>query len=721
MTYRKSYLIIKFSFVLYFLVLTNTSVFSQGTITGKVTSADEGSPLVGVNVFIEQSTLGTTTNKEGSYTLQNVPVGSWLIKVSFIGYHTEQSVVVLAQGQTLSLDFVLKEDILEMNPVVVIASKKEQDLLLAPVSVGVITAREIEKKSIYSIEDAMTYVPGTTFVGNQVNVRNSSGFMYGAGTRTLALVDGIPINASDTGGINWDLIPLIDVDHIEVIKGAGSFLYGANALGGVINIITKKPSQEGKFSIQSSFGIYDDPYHDEWKWSDRARHFNRQDVSYSRQLGKLGIKASVRRDENIGYKQNGYFHRVIGSAKFTYAFNPNSKITLYGSLMRDRRGEFIQWKDQANVLLAPDPDAATELAKINQGQFYIIYQHVLSTQLSTKLRFSFNELLVGNKYDRPDEFFPAVGPGFEWSSVWLPSSQHTITAGFEYKSDRAHIVHIGKHKSYVVGPYFQHEFKPISDLTITSGLRYDYYKLDDQPAETTVSPRLGLNYLIDSDWSVRASAGKGFRPPAIVERFLNLSYAGFELLPNPELQSESAWTFEVGSRFNISKNWFGDIAIFQNDFWDMIEPTIDITSNSVQFLNIARPRIRGVELSSKKSFWNNRLALEANATIMDHEDLTTGNYLFYRPRKLVKIIPSITFRNFDAQIEYFYMSRSDRVQVFPLDERVPMKLWNVKASYRWNAIRITTAIHNLFNYNYTTRERFLEPIRNGRLGFQVEL
>ena len=70
---------------------------------------------------------------------------------------------------------------------------------------------------------------------------------------------------------------------------------------------------------------------------------------------------------------------------------------------------------------------------------------------------------------------------------------------------------------------------------------------------------------------------------------------------------------------------------------------------------------------------------------------------------------------------YIYMSRSDRVQVFPLDDRVPMRLWNMKVNYQWDFILFTGGIHNLFNYNYTTRERLLEPIRNVRLGFQLEL
>lgn len=692
----------------------------KGIIEGRIVSAETSEPLVGANVFIENSTLGSASNSDGRFAISRVPAGSITLVVSLMGYKLQEHEIEVKSGESVWLEVSMEEDILQFNQVVVISSKKEQELLRVPVSVGVVSKQEIREKGIYSVQEAMNYLPGVTFVGNQVNIRNASGFMYGAGSRTVVLIDGIPINSSDTGEINWDLVPLVDVERIEVIKGAGSFLYGTNALGGAINIITRPPSEEGRLLIGVSAGIYDDPYYEDWKWTDRTLHFNRQDISYSRKFGKLAARFSLRRDENLGYMQNKYHHRFAGSAKLVYSFNPNSVLTVYGSLMRDRRGEFIMWKDQRNVLLAPDEEQAGNLIKLNQGYLYIIHRQVFSPRFSSKIRVSMNELLLGNQYDRPDDFFPAVGPGVELSATFIPTKTHTLTGGVEVKTDGAHIKQIGKHDAVTIAPYLQHEFRPIEPMTITSGIRYDLYKLDDSSFKANVSPRFGINYLVNPDWSIRASAGRGFRSPAIVERFLRLSISGFEVFPNPDLKSERAWSLEVGSRFNITKSWFGDIALFQNDYWDLIEPTIDITSNSIQFLNVSRPRIRGIEIETRFSWWANRLGLEANLILMDHRDLSNDKYLFYRPRRLARIIPSIRLGNFTFQAEYHYASRTDRVQVFPLDERVAMHLWKTKGSYRWSHFRVTAEIDNIFNYNYTTRERFLEPIRNMSLGLQTD-
>jgi iron complex outermembrane receptor protein len=711
----------KFLLTLISLISLNGLSFAQGGIEGRIVDEENSLPLSGVNVFIENSTLGAATDSDGHFRIGRVPPGTWNLKVSMMGYHIETHTISVEEGRFALLEIGLRKDVLEMNPLVVVASKKEQEILRSPVSVGVIAARELREKGVYAIDAALSYVPGVMFVGNQINIRSGAGFMYGAGGRTLVLIDGIPINASDTGEINWDLIPLVDVERIEVIKGAGSFLYGTNALGGVINVITKKPSQEGKWVFQVSGGVYNDPYYEQWKWTDRVRTFNRQDVSYSRQFGKLDVSVALRRDENLGYMQNRYHHRVIGSTKLVYRPSTDFELTAYASLMRDRRGEYAFWKDQGNVLRAPDGESEVSFRKINQGQFYLSMQHFMSPTFSNRFRISLNEQLLGNHNEKPNEFFPAIGPAFEWSSIWIPSSGHVLTSGVEYKFDRANNFSFGKHNAFTVAPYIQYEFQPSSALSLTGGLRYDTYNLDSRDPENTLSPRIGANYLIKPNWSVRASAGKGFRAPSIVERFLRLSLFGFEVFPNPDLKSERAWTVEVGSRFHVSDSWFGDIAVFQNDYWNLIEPTLDITTNSIQFLNVSRPRIRGVELSSKFSWWQNRVGLEANLTIMDHEDLDTGQYLFYRPRRLAKIIPSVRLERVDVQIEYHYASRVDRVQVFPLDNRVPMHLWKLKAGYKWQNLRVTGEIHNLFNYNYTTRERFLEPIRNVTLGMQVEL
>ncbi len=689
-----------------------------GTVSGTVLAAKDGSPLPGANVLIENTTLGASTDARGRFVIEHVPPGRWTVKATMMGYHMQKRTVLLRPAETARVRFLLEEDVLEMNPLVVVAAKREQELLQAPVSVGVITAAEIQRRGIASIPEALSYVPGLFMISGQANIRNSSGFMYGAGTRVLYLIDGIPVHASDTGEINWDLIPLVDVDHIEIIKGAGSFLFGANALGGVINIITRRPTGNARWIVQGSAGVFDRPYYPEWEWTKKIRHYDRLDISFAKKWGGLGVQISARRDASTGYMQANHHHRYSGTLKLTYSFRPGDNLTLYTAYMRDKRGEFVMWRDQKHVLLALDKEAAANTVKVRHAYLYGIYRHVFSPRLSAKLRFSYNNVLLGNQYDRPGEFFPAIGPGTELSAFWIPSPRHRFLFGLEYKTDRARNKWIGRHSAYTVSPYVQYEVRPLATFTITSGVRLDHYQLDRRAPERNVSPRLGLNWMFHENGSVRASVGWGYRAPVIVERFLRLSLAGFEVLPNPDLRSERARSVEVGTRWNFHGRGVLDFTLFQNDYWDMIQPTIDITSNSIQFLNIARPRIRGAELAVRFSWMRNHFGLEASYTLTDNEDLKTGLPLYYRPRRLAKFIPSLRWGAFNLQVEYHYASRIERVEVYPLDERVPMHLWNLRLNAALGSLELYAYVHNLFNYNYTLRERRLEPIRNFMLGFR---
>ena len=698
------------------LVLALPAAAHSAVIQGKV-EAKDGGALPGANVLLENTTLGASTDRDGRFVIYRVPPGTWTVRVSMMGYETARQTVRVHKGETVQLHFVLRQDVLEMNPLIVVASKKEEELMRAPVSVGVISSAEITRRGISSIPEAISYVPGLFLISGQANIRNSSGFMYGAGTRVLFLIDGIPVHASDTGEINWDLIPLVDVDHVEIIKGAGSFLFGANALGGVINIVTRRPSEKSRWILQGNAGIYDKPYYREWEWTSRLLHYDRLDFSYSRRWGKLGVQFSARRDASTGYMQANHHHRYSGTLKLTYTFRPGSELTLYGAYMRDKRGEFVMWRDQKHVFLAMDEESAGNTVKLRHAYLYGIYRHVFSPKFSAKVRFSYNNVLMGNQYDRPGEFFPAIGPGTELSAVWIPSVRHQFLFGVEYKTDRAKNKWIGEHNAYTISPYLQYELKPVAAVTVTAGVRVDHYKLDDRQPEQNVSPRLGLNWLLNPKFSLRASVGWGFRPPVIVERFLRLSLAGFEVLPNPELKSERARSAELGVRWRWGATGLLDFSLFRNDYWDMIQPTIDITSNSIQFLNIARPRIRGAELSLRLNTWRRHLNLEASYTLTENVDLKTGLPLFYRPRRLAKILPSFRWGAFEVQLEYHYASRIERVEVYPLDERVPMHLWNLRLSWHLGTLQLYTYVHNLFNYNYTLRERRLEPIRNYMVGF----
>ena len=138
------------------------------------------------------------------------------------------------------VNFQLEPTSYQYDQLVITANKHSQDLREVAASGYVIDSKIFSERGYQKIDDAFRYVPGVTMTLDQISIRGSSGYSRGAGTRVLVAMDGIPIYTPDTGEIIWELIPITEIERVEILKGATSSLYGSSAIGGVINIISKE-------------------------------------------------------------------------------------------------------------------------------------------------------------------------------------------------------------------------------------------------------------------------------------------------------------------------------------------------------------------------------------------------------------------------------------------------------------------------------------------------
>ena len=139
---------------------------------------------------------------------------------------------------------------------VISANKYEEKLGDVSVSMAIIKPDLIENKATRDAESIIEQVPGVQINENQVSIRGGSGWSYGAGSRVMVMVDGMPRLAGDANDIKWTAIPLENISQIEILKGASSVLYGSSALNGVINIRTKYPKEKPITKINISNGFY---------------------------------------------------------------------------------------------------------------------------------------------------------------------------------------------------------------------------------------------------------------------------------------------------------------------------------------------------------------------------------------------------------------------------------------------------------------------------------
>lgn len=716
-----------FCFAILVILLVPQQSMSSGVVTGKVTDVRTKRPLIGANVQIIGTLQGASTDPNGYFEIRSVPVGIYSIRISMMGYRTRvlKGIRVL-DGEITRLTISLEQAPIQFDPIVVLASRMRQELDRAPVSICVVVTEEIKRRNPRDLVQVLETVPGIHFIGNQINIRGSTGFNFGAGNKVLLLVDGVPVYASDTGEFNWDMLPPLDIQQIEVLKGAGSTLWGASALGGVINIITKSPTSKGQLLFSCTLGKYDKPYYKEWYWTDHNRlYYNREDISYSRRFGPLGMRISAGRFVSTGYTQLGDFRKYNLTGKFEYHFPKGVKWTVYSAYSWIDRGFFIQWKSQ-NDPYEVDESALGNRAKINQLNIYTKLTLPLSPKFAISLRGSYIRTLMGTHFGEPGSFNPALGQGGELQGNWIPHKNHSITFGVQYQQDAGSAKYFGNHKGYFIGSYLQDEWRPREDFRVTAGFRYDRYQLKAGLKEDLLSPRLGINWHPFLNTSLRASVGSGFRAATIVERFLELSIMNFKIISNPSLKAESSWAYEVGLRQYITKNWNIDVAFFDNEYWELIEAHLDLIRGWLRFRNIPRARIRGIEAITNLSFpitlFGVRMTpgLQANVTAMNHKDLKTKEPLAYRPCLLATIKSSLGIGPAQIQVDYRYASKIDEVKIYPINDRVPMRFLDAYLSLNLGSLMVQLGCNNILQYNYAPMESNLEPMRTFTVGLTGE-
>jgi len=208
--------------VLFFLELLSLRAF-PGSIAGRVMSESDHEGVAGVRVFLQGTVRGVSTGAQGEFRLAEISPGTYTLVFSMIGYQrlTVVGVVVRDTGETVLTVKMIQVPI-ETDQIVVTANKREQSLDEVPASISVVDATAIERRNAQSIDEVLRYVPGVNITGTQVNIRGFSGYSLGAGSRVLMLLDGIPFIAGDTGELNFESVPMEEVERVEVVKGASS-------------------------------------------------------------------------------------------------------------------------------------------------------------------------------------------------------------------------------------------------------------------------------------------------------------------------------------------------------------------------------------------------------------------------------------------------------------------------------------------------------------------
>lgn len=720
----------------YFLVLallifsanTNILIAQTYSISGIVTDS-KSKPVPGVNVVIANTNLGDASDDNGNYKVTELKSGIYTIEFSAIGFEKLVKENIVIQNRSIILNIELKESIIQSEEVLITAGKYEQKRSELPVSTEIISGNKFTERNFSNLADAVRYVPGVTMTEDQISIRGSSGYSRGTGSRALLAIDGLPFYTGDTGEIVWEMIPVSVIKRVEIIKGAASSLYGSSAIGGVVNCLTTDVNEEPLTIVNGFYGMFDKPYYSQWDWSGKRRPFNGLTVSHSNTTGNLGFNVSFTRLEESSYRQDDDFKKYIGFLKTVYNFSTVSSITFLANTFNKRAGQFLYWKNSGNALVAPDQNQNDRI-ETNRYLFGLIYKNLINDRFLLNVNTSYYR-----NYFKDSEIIPNESTSNLYRGEVQLNTNITdlivLTSGVEGNFSKVNSSLFGNPDAFGTGIYSVADISFSFPLITSIGVRYDYSKLDSLGGSGAFSSKLGLNYKAFNNLIFRSSMGSGFRAPTLSEAFTSTSTSGITVKPNPDIKSEHNITFEFGLNCSPLTLLNIDIAVFNNEYYDMIEPGIDPKDGKVVFSNLIRARIQGFESNVLVNILSKQLTLSFNYTFMHAKDIETDLDLRYRPNHI--FYSELDFRkwNFNVEINFRYTSRVDEIDEELIDLgivvdgelRVPVYTTDLKFGYDFSSmgfpLNIYLNIKNIFNYNYVELIGNLRPIRNFSFGFNL--
>jgi outer membrane receptor for ferrienterochelin and colicins len=671
------------------------------------------------------------TNVRGEFLLNSET--ECLVQIHALGYRdTTLTMKPSTAFQMVYLDASMKEQ----EQVVVTALRHGSTEQEVPVSTVVTRGAEIESHNPLGLDNALRYVPGVTVAEDQLSIRGSSGYSRSVGARVLLMLDGTPFLSADNGDMKFDAIPLLAVDRVEVVKGAGSALYGSSALGGVINVITREPSVTQRSIINIYSGFYDEPKYPEWQIPSISRRFYSIEGGTTGVVNNLGylISGDYKRDE--GYRLGDDTYRWNGFAKLTLPIDGANKISLSGLAANENHGGWLYWQSLANPLMPYD-----SLSAVN-GRIHSFKSDVIGNWQSFLSEKTTLDVKINNFYTNfsTDPSFPGdtAGPhsnannlNGDASITWIIDPQMVITAGGTAGWQTVTSDLFQDHHGILGGAFAQAEIKPWDALSVIPGIRWDDIKYDNASAEGQFSPKLGLSYVLSDAIALRASYGSGFRVPSISERYIESTIDGFQVRQNLSLEPEKSQSYEVGGTWNWQ--WLSvDAAGFYSLYHNLIEPSLisDPSGIYIQFRNLTQALIAGHEEGVTIRPFGDALELRGDYTYIYPENTETHQILEFRPRHVLLLSASGTFMHITAGADFRYISHYETMdsllstQIPDGGARVDAHVLDAQVGYDLNStglpLELTFQVKNLFNYYYVEIPGNLAPLRNYSLRLQAD-
>jgi outer membrane receptor for ferrienterochelin and colicins len=587
-----------------------------GGIEGIVTNT-ENETLVGVNVVIKGTTLGAATDENGHYFITKIPMGKYQVSASIMGYKPVTKTDSVLADQISVLNFTLSPTVIEVGTIVVTGTKTQRLLEDVPVHTEVISEKKIEAKNAENLQDALKGEVGIGVKTICPRCNAAEIQMQGLpGRYTQVLIDGMPV-VSDLGSLyGLTQIPSENIERIEIVKGAGSAVYGSDAIAGVVNVITKSLGATGG-DISANFGDFG---------SQALRSTLRT------KMGKLEATATVSKSkadavdiDGDGISDYVQSDRTASSIKLKQQLMSNMAVAIYGnSWIEERLGgslDRIAGKTKEGDYVNPN---------INQWEFGGNLEWKPNNISSFTLKSVSSQ--YGQRVFAEESWYKALENIVFTEAQYTRylTSKQSLSTGIDYKYDLVEEnTRIGTRKINSTGIYAQDEMD-YNPVNLVLGARYDNHS----EFGSYLSPRGAIMYKLPYNLTLRGSFGFGFKAPAVFSEEMHFcsSTVMYEFISNPNIQPEKSRSTNFDLEYNSEIIAMG-INLFRTDVKDMIQALVEKdTTTSVwkyHYNNIGKTLTQGVELNTTVRLGKG-FSLRLGYSYLDAKDRETNEPLPFR-------------------------------------------------------------------------------------------
>lgn len=628
-----------------------------GELAGRVTNAETGQPVEAANVHLLGTDRVVATDKRGHFTIAKLPDGTYFVIITHVAFDSLPPQSVSVNG-IATLDIPLSPQPWVLDEVVVTGTRSPHLLKDVPVPTEVVTRRDFQRTGAKTVDEALASSIGLTigqdFSGQGATIRGVQQ------DRVLVMVDGERMVGRVNGSLDLSQVSLTTVEKIEVVKGAGSTLYGSDAIGGVINIITKRPRlNTGQADLAFDYGSH-------------TTYNPALDLQYG--SSRIAVTLGAKLQSSDGFDLDGSTPHTNGEAavdRVNLSGKLHARLSPRWSLGGSARfmNENLDWIESEVRALSVIRDTTyiyddEETNRRYEGSTTLEYLSGDTYQMKLRLygsiyqhnwnKYGDNRMSWIDTSETEDRYFEAA-----YSSNYVIGAGHVATYGVDlvYQDLESTDLTSAKEADRSAAAYFQYEYSPIKQVTVLPGVRWESHS----SFGSTINPSINIMYQPSESLKLRGSVGRGYRAPSIKQQYFifdhtsagYIVYGGKVALP-PELASGGSSFEQLVEEHSINSSIsaelsYGAIGLHRITwYYNHLEDLIDFTligftptywRGVYVYQNVESAMTQGVEWESRVRLARG-IDVQFSYSYLFSRNLETGGPLVGRPDHTLKLFLS---------------------------------------------------------------------------------